>query len=75
MAYDKFISIACGNLELTNLRGVTSAKVSEEIDSELERTLPKPREKKEETKTTTTKTTTTTTRNRANSGLQLRKME
>lgn len=47
----------------------------QEIDSELERTLPKPREKKEETKTTTTKTTTTTTRNRANSGLQLRKME
>ena len=40
--YDKFISIACGDYELTNLRGVTSTKVSEEIDSDLVKTWDDP---------------------------------
>lgn len=40
--YNKFVSIACGGLELTNMRGVTSAKVSEEIDSDLVKTFDDP---------------------------------
>ena len=42
MAYDKFISISCGDFELTNLRGVTEVKVSEEIDSDLVKTWDDP---------------------------------
>jgi hypothetical protein len=42
MAYDKFISIACADYELTNLRGVTEVKVSEEIDSDLIKTWDDP---------------------------------
>lgn len=40
--YNKFISIACGEYELTNLRGVTETKVSEEIDSDLVKTFDDP---------------------------------
>ena len=40
--YDKFISIACADYELTNLRGVTEVKVSEEIDSDLIKTWDDP---------------------------------
>jgi hypothetical protein len=42
MAYNKFISIACDGLELTNLRGVTETKISEEIDSDLIKTWDDP---------------------------------
>ena len=42
MAYDKFISLRCGDYELANLRGVTSTKVSEEIDSDLVKTFDDP---------------------------------
>ena len=42
MAYDKFISIACAGYELTNMRGVTETKVSEEIDSDLIKTFDDP---------------------------------
>lgn len=42
MAYAKYISIACGEYELTNLRGVTEVKVSEEIDSDLIKTWDDP---------------------------------
>jgi len=42
MAYAKYISIACGDYELTNLRGVTEVKVSEEIDSDLIKTWDDP---------------------------------
>ena len=42
MTYAKYISIACGDYELTNLRGVTEVKVSEEIDSDLIKTWDDP---------------------------------
>jgi hypothetical protein len=42
MAYAKYISISCGEYELTNLRGVTEVKVSEEIDSDLIKTWDDP---------------------------------
>jgi hypothetical protein len=42
MAYAKYISISCGGYELTNLRGVTEVKVSEEIDSDLIKTWDDP---------------------------------
>lgn len=40
--YNKYISIACGDYELANLRGVTETKVSEEIDSDLVKTFDDP---------------------------------
>lgn len=42
MVYTKFVSIACAGYELTNLRGVTKTKVSEEIDSDLIKTFDDP---------------------------------
>lgn len=42
MAYDKYVSLSCAGYELTNLRGVTETKVSEEIDSDLIKTFDDP---------------------------------
>jgi hypothetical protein len=42
MAYDKYVSLSCSGYELTNLRGVTETKVSEEIDSDLIKTFDDP---------------------------------
>ena len=42
MAYDKYVSLSCAGYELTNIRGVTETKVSEEIDSDLIKTFDDP---------------------------------
>jgi hypothetical protein len=42
MAYDKYVSLSCAGYELTNMRGVTETKVSEEIDSDLIKTFDDP---------------------------------